>query len=242
MHATSCFATLTYRTETLPYGGSLYYRDFQLFMKRLRKQYPGARFFMAGEYGEQTQRPHFHACLFGVDFTDRYPWRVSPAGFDLYRSPTLERLWTANGDTQPIGACEIGELTFESAAYVARYCVKKVTGKPAEEHYRRMVVETGELIDLQPEFGKMSLKPGIGASWLEKYKTDVYPSDVVYVGTMANRPPRYYDKKLSSREISELEAQRFERAQSCAQDSSPDRLRAREIVTRARLSYKRRGL
>lgn len=235
MHEFSSFVTLTYAEENIPYGDSLYYRDYQLFMKRLRKKFRKARFFMCGEYGERTSRPHYHTCLFGVFFEDRYPWRVSPAGFQLYRSPTLESLWD-------LGAAEIGDLSFESAAYVARYCTKKVTGAGAEAHYAKLVPSTGEIVMREPEFARMSLKPGIGAKWLEKYKADVYPHDGVFVNGHFCKPPRYYDRQLSDFEISSLEASRFERAQSCAADSSPDRLRARAVCARARLSLKRRSL
>lgn len=237
MHDFSSFVTLTYDDEHLPYGNSLYYRDYQLFMKRLRKKFRKARFFMCGEYGEQGGRPHFHACLFGVHFHDRYEWRTSPAGFSLYRSPLLESLWT-------LGAAEIGDLSFESAAYVARYCVKKVTGRAAESHYSRLVPETGEIIQLEPEFARMSLKPGIGGRWLEKYQSDVFPHDAVNVNGVLCKPPRYYaDKaKLSLSARAEIETSRFLKAQACADDSTPDRLRVREICTRARMEFKGRKL
>ena len=72
MHAQSAFITLTYADEYLPSDGKLKYLDFQLFMKRLRK-YCGKEisFFMCGEYGEKTARPHYHACIFGYDFDDK---------------------------------------------------------------------------------------------------------------------------------------------------------------------------
>ena len=79
----------------------------------------------------------------------------------------------------------IGDVTFESAAYVARYCTKKITGKLAHEHYK------GKL----PEYATMSRRPGIGRAWLEKYKDDVYNYDYVVVRNgLKLRPPRYYDK------------------------------------------------
>lgn len=251
MYERSSFVTLTYSDDNLPYGASLYYRHFQLFMKRLRQYYwreylkmdkssgpmrcTVPRFFMCGEYGEQFQRPHFHAILFGVHFSDRYPWRHSPAGFDLYRSPVLESLWD-------LGAAEIGELSFESAAYVARYCVKKITGPEAATHYAKLVPETGEIISREPEFARMSLKPGIGKEWLRKYKSDVYPRDQIFTNGVWCKPPRYYDRQLSTRELSDLEVSRFQRAQNCAQDTTSDRLRARAVCARARLSHKPRSL
>ena len=68
----------------------------------------------------------------------------------------------------------IGDVSFQSAAYIARYCVQKVTGQLAESHYR-VITEDGEIIDREPEFNHMSLKPGIGAEWLKRYKSDVFP-------------------------------------------------------------------
>jgi hypothetical protein len=178
LHTENCFITLTYRDNPV----SLDYRDFQLFMKRLRKVFPRVRFYMCGEYGEQLNRPHFHACLFGVNFPDRVRFSRS-----LYRSPLLESLWRH-------GYSSIGEVTFESAAYVARYIMKKVTGDPAVDHYRHVDTETGEVIDRVPEFCHMSLKPGIGASWLGRFITDVYPNGDMVVRGTESKAPRYYDK------------------------------------------------
>ena len=87
----------------------------------------GVRFFHCGEYGELLYRPHYHACLFGFDFSDKVLWSTR-GGVRLYRSKILEKLWT-------FGFSTIGDVTFESAAYVARYCTKKITGDKADEHY-----------------------------------------------------------------------------------------------------------
>ena len=83
-------------------------------MKRLRARFRARtiRFYMCGEYGETYSRPHFHACLFGLRPDDLYPWRKSAAGFDLYRSPLLEELWSK-------GSVEVGDVTFESAECVS---------------------------------------------------------------------------------------------------------------------------
>ena len=86
------------------------------------------------------------------------------SGATLYRSDTLESLWT-------YGFSSIGDVTFESAAYVARYVMKKVTGDAAESHYTVVDPETGEITVRTPEFNKMSLRPGIGAGWFDKYSS-----------------------------------------------------------------------
>lgn len=235
MHEASSFITLTYDDANLPFPPSLRYRDFQLFMKRLRIKYGAVRFYMCGEYGESTFRPHFHACLFGLDFSDKVIWSVSPRGDHLYRSPNLERIW-------PFGISTIGELTFESAAYVARYVLKKITGDLAEEHYSWTDVDTGEVYAREPEFAHMSLRPGIGASWFDKYSDDVYDDhDFVVVNGKTCKPPRYFDKLLRRLDVSrgthEYDLIKSER--SCGPTSvhaSESRLVAREMVARAALS------
>lgn len=234
MHKENAFVTLTYKQEF--FQPSLDYRDFQLFMKRARKEVGPLRFYMCGEYGERTFRPHFHALLFGAGFLDRYLWRDSASGFPLYRSPLLEKLW-------PFGSSEIGDVSFESAAYVARYVMKKVTGPASENHYKRVVPSTGEIVDVVPEFTRMSLKPGIGRSWIEKFYTDVYPNDSVLVNGMKCKPPRYYDGVFDYfRQVDDVEFNRFERSLLTKEDNSPERLLDREKVTEARLRFKHRDV
>lgn len=237
----SSFVTLTYDDEHLPAGGSLVYRDFQLFLKRLRKvrSPKPVRFFVCGEYGEQTVRPHYHAALFNEDFSeDRKVWRDFGSGSVVYRSALLERLW-------PFGMSSVGELTRESAEYIARYVVKKVTGDQALEHYKVVDPETGEVSWREPEYVRMSLKPGIGARWYERYgATDVVPHDrVVYSGRVGT-VPRYYDALLSRVDpvrLEELKASREARARERWRDNTPERLAVREQVTNARLrSFKRK--
>lgn len=248
MHEVSSFVTLTYDDKHLPDHGSLRYRDFQLFMKRLRKKLGKGkvRFFMCGEYGEEKRRPHYHVCLFGAAFLgDRYLWRRTPAGFDLYRSPFLETVWTSGG-------CEIGDLTFESAAYVARYCVKKVTGAAAEAHYSVVDPATGEIAQLVPEFARMSRGGrtaaggggGIGSSWFDEFKDDVYGGDEasVVVRGVRCKPPRAYERRLPELLLKPIRDKRLDDSRSRGFDSSVSRLRVRETVTRARLAFKRKTL
>lgn len=181
LHDQNCFITLTYNPENLPEDGSLHKKHFQDFMKRLRKRFKGQkiRYFHCGEYGSKLGRPHYHAILFGFDFFDKELFSIS-GNNRVYRSPVLEQLW-------PFGFSTIGDVTFESCAYVARYVIKKVTGDRASEHYG----------DKLPEYITMSLKPGIGFGWFEKYRTDIYPHDfVVLADGRKLKTPRFYDKKL----------------------------------------------
>jgi len=239
MYDENCFLTLTYDDDHLPHDYSLNYRHFQLFMKRLRVKYPGRkiRFFMCGEYGDSTSRPHYHAILFNFNFADRKPLKPLDASCKLTSSRELETLW-------PFGLSSIGELTFHSAAYVARYVLKKVTGDSAAAHYR-IVDEYGELHDREPEFMHCSLKPGIGQPWLDKWKTDVYPHDYVVVNGKKVKPPKYYDRKmmkLDEGEWSEILANREFDAYGRRDDSTPERLAVREAVASGRTKLFRRSI
>lgn len=237
LHERNCFVTLTYDDAHLPAHGALEYPAFQGFMKRLRKlaSPQRVRFYMCGEYGPLSWRPHFHACLFGWDFDDKTYWRTTPAGSKCYRSAVLERLW-------PAGNCELGRITFESAAYVARYCVQKITGPGAAAHYTRQGADGCHR--LPPEFNSMSLKPGIGAAWLEKFRSDVYPHDYVVVNAKETKPPKFYDQVVKRTDPDLYEELKFKREQSGRErfeDNTPERLAVKEIVTKARAAFLKRG-
>lgn len=240
MHGLNCAITLTYSDDHLP-GPSLVYDDFQRFLKRLRKRISPVkiRYFGCGEYGERRGRPHFHAILFGMDFLDKKPMKDTSAGSKQWSSALLEEVWG-------LGRCTVGECSFETAAYIARYCLDKVTGPMAEAHYRRVDEETGEITQLEPEFNFMSLKPGIGASWLDRFgATDVFPFDRVVSRGHEAKPPRYYDKRLSQvdpERWKEVRYTREERAFEFLKDSTPDRLAVRETVATANVKRFARGL
>lgn len=243
LYQDNSFITLTYDESNLPAGGSLNYSDFQRFMKRLRKNSKRpVRFYMGGEYGESTLRPHFHACLFGFDFADKVYFRKSASGEKIYTSKFLESLW-------PFGLSSIGNVTFQSAAYIARYCVQKVTGDAADLHYScpEFVDEDGVIRNsVVPEFNHMSLKPGIGAKWLEKYQTDVFPRDYVVINGVKTKPPKYYDvlfERESPGVFSDLVAQRELDAYSgrLAGEFSSARLDVKHQVKSAQLTQLKRG-
>lgn len=238
LHRRNSFITLTYDDVHCPSDGSLRYEDFQKFMKRLRKAAAvPVRFYMCGEYGETWRRPHFHSCLFGFDFPDKKPIRLLSAN-RLFRSRMLESLW-------PYGFTTIGEVTFQSAAYVARYCMAKVTGQPAELHYSVVNVETGEISKRVPEFNHMSLKPGIGANWYAKFKSDCFPEGLTVVNGVKVRTPKYYDRKYAKDDpdgFAWLALERELYSKERFADSSPERLAVREVVTSARLRSLSRNL
>jgi len=194
----NCFITLTYAPEHLPALGSIDPEAPVLFMKRLRKKFgSGIRSYGCAEYGENFGRPHYHICLFNFDFPDKKLWKEMGPN-KLYTSEDLQALW-------PFGFSSIGSLTFESAAYVARYVTKKFTGKLANNHYQVLSPE-GEILGLRhPEKPVcVSRNPGLGAPWLKKFKTDVYPSDSVVLRGKEMKPPKYYDRQYELENPSEF--------------------------------------
>jgi hypothetical protein len=179
LYEANSFITLTYSDDHLPSSGSLDLKHFQDFMKRLRFRFgSGIRFYHCGEYGERFSRPHYHACLFNFDFSDKLLFRTV-RGLRLYTSESLQELW-------PFGFSTVGSVTFESAAYVARYITKKVLGSDSSSHYGNRI----------PEYQTMSRRPGIGKLWLDSFFSDVYPSDSVVIRGREMRPPKYYDRQL----------------------------------------------
>ena len=121
MHTQNSFITLTYANESLPWDGSLIHSHFQTFIRELRRLYPShtIRYYMCGEYGEKFTRPHYHACLFGIDFPDKVIWKEDE-GILTWTSEILTKIWGR-------GHCTLGELNFDTAAYTARYITKKVS-------------------------------------------------------------------------------------------------------------------
>ncbi len=204
----SCFITLTYDDFHLPPDHSLNKSHFQNFMKSLRGKYPDRRirYFHCGEYGESCKicgknrmkcqcmkftqslgRPHYHAILFGIDFPDMI-FHSQTNGIPVYKSATLAQIWRNGFNT-------IGNVTWESAAYVARYVTKKITGAKKYEHYQYHDWRTDQLHELLPEYITMSLRPtGIGADFLTTYLGDVYPHGTTIVRGHETAAPRYYDK------------------------------------------------
>lgn len=141
-------------------------------------------------FKESIGRPHYHACIFNYDFPDKTFWRMSKDQVTpLYRSKLLEKVWT-------YGYSTIGEVTFQSAGYVARYIGKKIKG--SSQKAKKMQKEKyGEKI---PEFALMSRRPGIGKPWLDKFFSDVYPKDHFSVNGHIQKPPRYYDSILEKKD------------------------------------------
>lgn len=253
----NCVVTLTYDDKHLPSNGNLVYRDFQLFMKRLRDyrrrfflrehfklkrfkdltrsqakrlvELSKVRFFCGGEYGEKTLRPHFHACLFGFDFPDKVVCGRRRGEPSLWVSRLADSLWQ-------LGNVRVGVMDFDSAAYVARYVVKKVYGDLAADHYR-----IGEDEELNPEFARMSLRPGIGMPWIKKYHVETLRDlSVTSRGKRVFMPRTYlkYVEAIADTADARAELQR----RLSVLDKRPARLLAGARIASARLGLSRRKL
>ena len=239
MHSVSTFVTLTYDDEHLPTHGTLHYPHVQKFIRAQRQKLGKFRFFVCGEYGDQTARPHYHAIFFGLDYPDRVRANPLAAKHAVYRSPCLAKLW-------PHGAHQIGFISPESARYVAQYSVKKVTGKRAASHYEKMDPVTGELVSVVPEFARMSLRPALGKTWLEKYGQEILTHDNIVLNGSFHGIPRYYNELLSQMfpiEMEALQAKRALNALDKSDDNSRVRLETKAIVANAKHDfYRKRNL
>lgn len=247
MHEENCFITLTYNDDNLPPDNSLNHDHFQRFIKRFRKAIAPKRirFYMAGEYGEQRGRPHYHACIFGHSFKDKIFERKTDAGSLIYTSKELASYWKhynpTTGNNESIGFSSVGDVTFESAAYVARYIVSKQTGKDSWKEY--VDKDTGFIKN--KEYNKMSLKPGIGTTWLKKYETDVYPHDYVIIKGKKMKPPKFYDKKYAKENPYEYDQILYKReinGKLNSEDNTLERLIVKEKVQQAKLQKLKRNL
>lgn len=233
----NAFITLTYAPEHLPADRSLNKAHFQRFMKNLRHRAGKVRYYHCGEYGAQLSRPHYHAAIFGFGFPDK-KFLKEERGQTLFTSDLLREAW-------PYGFSTVGSLTFESAAYVARYIMKKQTGEKAHDHYQICDASTGELISVLPEYTTMSLKPGIGQEWYEKYKKSIQLN-----GTMIHKgyevpAPRYFRKLFeidNPEEYEKLRKKRVAQALAWATENTPERLAVREFVKKSQIKNLKREL
>lgn len=236
LYAENSFVTLTYEDKNLPADYGLDLRELQLFLKRLRFELSPKkiRFYACGEYGEETLRPHYHLIIFNHHFTQKTVYSIK-RGHRLYTSPQLTSLW-------PHGLATFGTVTFESAAYVARYVTKKITGDMAQLHYCRIHPVTGNICNVKPEFSVMSRRPGIGGGWYKKFKSDVYPSDFIVHNGHKLRPPRFYDKQLTEKELHIYKLRRKAASLIFKPHTTSERLKARAAVRDARMKTVKRGL
>lgn len=200
-HPFNWFLTLTYdddhvpttvlfgdedRSDDLVFHLSLKKRDLQLFFKRLREEfgYESFRYYACGEYGDETFRPHYHVLLFSqISEVDLEPEPIRYLrGNWLYKSDRLASVWQN-------GMVGLAPMTWETAAYTARYCMKKLGGAAADDY---------KVFGIEPEFCVMSRRPGIGYHYYEDHKDEIYRHCSFSVATEKGghklRPSRYYDR------------------------------------------------
>lgn len=198
LYAGNTFITLSYADEHLPSSLSLEYRDVQLWLKRLRKEVRGntkgpngkypIRFFLSGEYGPQTQRPHWHAILFNCVFEDQIRLLNGQ-----YVSEQAERIWSK-------GNVRLDNVNPATIAYVAGYTQDKLYGRQAYEDV--VNISTGEVSERRAPFVSMSRRPGIGAAWLDRFSSDLFgtsekPHDFAVLQGSKRKVPGYYWRRFS---------------------------------------------
>lgn len=250
MHRENCVVALTYERGKLPPNSSLCHKDYQDFMKRLRwLRKIGIRYSMCGEYGEENGRPHYHACLFGIDFQDREYIGKSKSGAPMYNSAELRKIWGH-------GNVSVQDLCRETAGYVHQYIMKKQlgtdehTGVPAKDAYN-IVQPDGKVLVRTPPYARSSLgtrgEGGIGKKWWEKYGiSDAVRHDRIVTYDGREHPvPKYYDKllkRLDEARLQEIKSNRVENAGDFRVDNTRARLDAREIVHIAKMSKHKRNM
>ena len=219
----------------------------QDFFKRLRHVTGPFRYVASGEYGELRRRPHFHVALFGVDFhEDRIDFGAGIRGDKTFVSPTVANVWGKS--VFPLGHT-IGSLTFESAAYIARYITKKVTGVGVSPLPLWSDPETGEVVMPNPEF--LLCSKGIGKSWFRDYfMTDVFPHARVITSQGSPAPvPRYYKTLLKdigadlSLDMSYRASVNMDRDVARSKlENAPERRAARAVYAKARTGLFKRDV
>ena len=192
----NCFLTLTYSSSCLPYVSK---KDIFKFIKRLRNKYgSGIRYYGVFEYGTMSDRPHFHIILFNFFPGDSEIVAPGPFGGFYYKSKELQSLWK-------FGFVSIGDLSFNSCAYVARYCNKKI--------------KDNGVIHKIPEFSFMSRRPGIGEVYFREHFDSLVNTDKIYApieGRYVFSSFRYFDKlieKIDPNKLQELKDRRISRGE-----------------------------
>lgn len=207
----NCFVTLTYNNSNLPKKG-VNIKDVQRFIKNLRNEFgSGIRYFGAAEYGS-LGRAHYHLILFNFFPSDAKCLIQSPYGGFYYSSKILDKLWRtkkklADGKYHQLGFVSVGDVSYNSCAYVARYCQKKI-GK-----------ELG-VVGVNPEFSFMSRRPGIGEQYFKDHFDSLLATDTIYGqfgGRFCVSSFRYFDKlidRVNPELLKDLKDQRIEKGEA----------------------------
>ena len=245
MHDASCAITLTYEDKHMPDYENLDHRDFQLFIKRLRKKiclYTTDRegesvcanpisYFMCGEYGDKTHRPHYHVILYGHYPSDA-EYIYTKNGHRYFKSETLLKLWKK-------GFADFTNVSYQNSGYIARYTLKKQLPNEDTQDRYTYLDSNDELQTRKFEYIRMSTDPAIGLKWIQKYADQTIQNDYVLDPNGYQCPvPRYYVDYLSDYVCCETAAKnkqaRIEKARANP-DNSPERLKQKAICTEAKL-------
>lgn len=232
---TSCFLTLSYAPGHVPRHGSLCRDDMKAFMFRLRthlrrKHGAKVRAYYCGEYGERTLRPHYHAILYGWDFSqDRVPTGSSKHGHPMFTSRLLDELWGH-------GMCWVNHMGQEVAQYAAKYALK-AQGKGQSDWVRHLA--DGSTVPIAPPFDSLPHGRALGVPMLEQWWGDVFPRGVVVLRGGVELPaPSAYMSVLKARDPemhSWLAQRRAVEGLVRLEDFMPARLESREVCALARV-------
>lgn len=233
----NAFITLTFSDEHLPDNYSVSLRTWQLFMYRLRKSLGSTkiRFFACGEYGDKNLRPHYHSLIFNYSFPDKIFFKKTPQGHNIYTSKSLEKIW-------PYGLPTIGDVTYQTAAYTARYIMKKMDGEGADAAYVRQHPLTGKFHQVAREFCVQSRNPGLGSTWFDKFSSDAFPSDFLIVDGRKHPVPKFYQKKLTEEALTKIKRRRKKDSLPRKADNTKERLAVRETVKLSAINQLKRDL
>lgn len=244
LYKDNCFITITYDDQNLPKNASLDKIEWKNFIKRLRRHTKQSiRFYGCGEYGtnqdltslDTVGRPHYHAILFGIDLRSTLPdGRLNEKYLiqetdttKLYTSELLQKIW-------PKGYSTVGDCTFESAAYIARYCLKKISGEESDQHYAGRT----------PEFSTQSRRPGIARAWFEKYRHDLDKGFVTCKGVKL--PAAKYYKNLYKEhygdEYSYIQQRSRQQTDYHDPENQTDRLRVKEKIKLRKIKQLKRQI
>lgn len=198
------------------WNGYLEPKDLTKFIKDLRAYYKyhynhdGIRFFACGEYGSKGQRPHYHLIIFNlplnlkkIDRVNVTKWGKEP----VWYSQEIDQIWGK-------GLVAIGEVTWSSCAYVARYMMKKQKGND-EQTDKEYYLKKGQT----PEFVRMSRMPGIGSDYYDINRDKIYFNDEIIMKTIKEnassiKPPKFYDRKFDIDNPEMMEAIKKKRKES----------------------------
>lgn len=217
----SNFLTLTYNDESVPLSNigmlSLRMDDVSVFMKNLRRYFEyhfglsDIRFYVGSEYGGETLRPHYHLILFNCRIPDLEHIGSNFQGDEYFHSDIIEKIWGK-------GFVVIGRFSWNTAAYTARYVMKKRKGPDSKLEYLSF--------GLEPECARMSRKPGIGVEYFQEHFEDIYQNDeLILPNGNTVKPPRLFDSYYK-----EIDPKRMAKIKS-------NRLRAQEIAHQAKLKH-----